>query len=252
MAKEKDKKDFSSNPDKYNDKPVRFYDKGDHYALYFTDDFELQNKDCTILTDIMIDLQEANKDKELHIFINSYGGYSMTLSMLLSSVMLFKYRVTICTGIAASCGILLWCTGHERYVSPYSELMLHEVSSLAYGKGSEITRYGYQMSKLSKKLYNTVNVRDIFTEEELKLSETSEVWFIGSDLISRNKAKDISEYSKRVIPSKKEVFVVGDTLYEESNGKYTIYTKSKKELILGYSELVALASLDKELPKKSK
>ena len=63
-------------PDKYENKAIRFYDKGTHCELIFTDDFNLPSSGQmhdgieanTLITDIVTDLRRANKDKEIHIF----------------------------------------------------------------------------------------------------------------------------------------------------------------------------------------
>ena len=54
--------------------PIQFVDKGSHYELWITDDFETPDKQTPYLTEIFNNLHNANKAKELHIFICSDGG----------------------------------------------------------------------------------------------------------------------------------------------------------------------------------
>ena len=60
----KDKKDDKPiDNSKYDHKPIKFFDKDDHYELYFVGEFEHDNDNNSVLADLLVDLKEANKDK---------------------------------------------------------------------------------------------------------------------------------------------------------------------------------------------
>ena len=233
----KDKKDDKPiDNSKYDHKPIKFFDKDDHYELYFVGEFEHDNDNNSVLADLLVDLKEANKDKELHIFINSYGGYVCTLTMLLTMVLRFKHRITVCTGVAMSCGLNLWACGHERYCTEFSDFLHHDMSELTWGKGVELKHTADELIELNRQVDKACGIDQIFTPEELKLAETSEVRLTGLTMITRGVAKSISEYDNRTIPSKKEVYEVDDKLYELKDNKYYKLTRSTTSIT--YNQLV--------------
>lgn len=223
--------------DKYKDQNVRFYDKDDHYELIFCDDFIVPSsgkwypgdKAETSLVDIITDLRNADKAKELHIFIGSFGGYVVCLNMMLQNILEFEYRVGINMGMADSCGFMLLCVCNEIYTSPWCQFMYHSMSGIAWGKVQEQKNTVVYNEKWWNLLVNHSFVREILTEEELKLGETSEVYFTGQDLIDRNAVMPYSLYKKRAIPSKTdgEFFIVKGDVYRKVNGFYKKYSEDK-------------------------
>jgi len=62
---------------------------------------------------------------------------------------------TIVQGKAMSCGALLFSFGTEgyRYMDPDATLMIHDVSSMSWGKVEEIKASAEETSRLNKKVY---------------------------------------------------------------------------------------------------
>lgn len=220
--------------DKYANKAIRFVDKGAYYELIFTDDFNMPSSGGgtmppdTLVTDIITDLRNANKDKELHIFVGSYGGYVSCLNMLLQQVKGFKYRVGVNLGTACSCGFMLLANCDELYTSPFSEFMYHCMWGVSVGKVTEIKNKNQFDAKWWKMLVENSFIKDILTPDELKLGETSEVWLSGQDLIDRGVAMDYEQYATRPIPTYiPNVFAINDDLYRKEGDYYVKYVKEK-------------------------
>ena len=77
----------------------------------------------------------------LPVIIDSYGGQVYSLMSMISDIKHSKVPVaTIVQGKAMSCGALLFSFGAEghRYVDPDATLMIHDVSSMSWGKVEEI------------------------------------------------------------------------------------------------------------------
>jgi len=223
--------------DKYKDKSLRFYDYDNHYDLIFADEFVLPNNEYTVITDIMVDLKDADKEKEIHIYINSQGGCTNNLCMVLQQLLEFEHRVTICAGSALSSGFLLFCCGHEKYVSVFSELMYHAISTdIENGKPSELIIMSRHYGKIMEYYNNILCMNEILTKEEIEMGETSEVWLTGKDLINRNVAKDYSKFKKKNILSKVDVFVKNEMLYKKENDIYVEYKSTGN--ITSYKNLI--------------
>lgn len=207
--------------DDYFNQPVIFRDCDDHYELIYTGEFEDVGRDSIAVTKLIQDLKDGDKDMELHILINSIGGSVDNLSFVLQQVLQYRHRVTVCCGSALSAGFILWACGHERYTSPYSELMYHTIYSGYEGKGTELTSYGNHVERLTNELMDAVDMKSLISEEDMQKGKSTEVWYLGKDFIDSGKAKDYSEYAVREIPLSAVIMVVGgNRFFAKSGDKY--------------------------------
>lgn len=207
--------------DNYFKEPVSFKDCDDHYELIYTGEFESIGRNSTEMINLLRDLKEGNKDKELHILISSIGGDVENLILILQQVLQYNHRVTVCCGAALSAGFMLWATGHEKYVSPYSELMYHTIYSGYAGKGVELTTYGNHIERLTTKLMEAVNMADLISEEDMQKGKSTEVWYTGEDFINAGKAQDYSEYIKREVPMGAVLLLSGGRFFAKAlNNSY--------------------------------
>jgi ATP-dependent Clp protease protease subunit len=90
------------------------------------------------------------------VIIDSYGGQVYSLMSMISDIKHSKVPVaTIVQGKAMSCGALLFTFGAEghRYMDPDATLMIHDVSSMKFGKVEEIKASADETSRLNKKVY---------------------------------------------------------------------------------------------------
>ena len=231
---------------KYENRPIRWLDKGNHYELIFTDDFVTPSSgfwDGPIgggnsqLTDIILDMRAGDKSKEVHVFIGSFGGEVAALNMILQQLLTYDYRVGINLGTACSCGWMLLFACQERYVSPFSQAMYHDISHVAFGKHSEIQRSAEHSNKWQQELLKATDAAKVLTEKEIELGKTSEVWFTGAELIKRGAARDYNEYLQRPMPyASGMLYIVNDKHFLRSmQGWYEVTVDESK--ILSYSEI---------------
>lgn len=199
---------------KYDSRAIRWIDKGDHYELIFTDDFTTPSSSArftedsfgpfrsssALLTDIIMDMREGCKSKEVHVFVGSFGGEVAALNMILQQLLSYEYRVGINLGTACSCGWMLLFACQERYVSTFSQAMYHDISCICGGKHSELKLNAEFMGRWQDELLKITDTTKILTEKELELGRTTEVWLTGQQLIERGAAKDYNEYLTRMIP----------------------------------------------------
>ena len=194
---------------KYDNRPIRWLDKDNRYELIFTDDFVTPSSgfwDGPIgggnsqLTDIILDMRAGDKTKEVHVFVGSFGGEVAALNMILQQLLTYEYRVGINLGTACSCGWMLLFACQERYVSPFSQAMYHDISHIAFGKHNEIQRSAEHCNKWQQELLKNTDAAKVLTDREIELGKTSEVWFTGAELIERGAARDYSEYLTRPMP----------------------------------------------------
>lgn len=93
----------------------------------------------------------------LPIIIDSYGGQVYSLMSMISDIKNSRIPVaTIVQGKAMSCGAILFSFGDEgmRYMDPDATVMIHDVSSMGWGKVEEIKASADETDRLNKKIYH--------------------------------------------------------------------------------------------------
>ncbi len=84
---------------------------------------------------------DALDTKDIHLYINSPGGYVTSGFAIYDCMKSLKSDVsTICTGFAASMGSILLSAGEKgkRYIQPHARVMIHQPSGGARGPASDI------------------------------------------------------------------------------------------------------------------
>lgn len=244
--------------DKYENRAIRFIDKNTHYELLFTDDFNMPSSGGdgmpanTLMTDIIADLKAADKSKELHIFVSSFGGYVNCLNMLLQQITQFRHRVGVNLGTACSCGFMLLACCEEIYTTPYAMFMYHAMFTVSIGKVEEIKYKTDFEHKWWEMLIETSYVRDILTKEEIEKGKLTEVWLTGAELIERGAANDYRMYSKRAVPMEVAGFYeINGEIFRKEGNIFVKYVKEKpmkknNENEYTYSMLLDLACNGKD------
>ncbi|MCM1370816.1 MAG: ATP-dependent Clp protease proteolytic subunit [Clostridium sp.] len=108
------------------------------------------------ITEQLLKLDATKSKKDIIFYINSPGGTVSDGIAIYDTMQMVKSDVvTICLGRCASMAALLLSGGTKgkRYITPNSEVMIHEVSSCSYGKVGEI--------KVDFEHTNTLNERII-------------------------------------------------------------------------------------------
>ncbi len=84
---------------------------------------------------------DALDTKEIHLYINSPGGYVTSGFAVYDCIKSLKSPVsTICTGFAASMGSILLSAGAKgkRFIQPHARVMIHQPSGGGRGPASDI------------------------------------------------------------------------------------------------------------------
>jgi ATP-dependent Clp protease, protease subunit len=89
----------------------------------------------------MLHLQSEKRDADIHLYINSPGGYvSSTLAIYDTMQYLMCEVCTYCIGMAASGAAILLAGGSagKRFALPHAKVMLHQPSGMVGGQVSDI------------------------------------------------------------------------------------------------------------------
>lgn len=205
--------------DKYRDKSIRFYDKGQHYDLIFSGDFEQAAQQTPVYTDLLMDLKDADKSKQIHVWIHSCGGSCSTLMMISQQLKEFEYVVTIGMGQIDSAGFMLWCKGDERYLSPTTFCMYHSLSTGLSGKANQMKEYSVFIQKYQDIFQE--DAKDILTKQQIEKGRYTQIWLLGKQLIQRGKALQFQKYNERTKVTPIQAFKVNDEIYlKNQSNKY--------------------------------
>lgn len=126
--------------------------------LFLTGTVEEQG--CSLLVAQMLFLEAENPDLPITLYVNSGGGSIYAGLAVYDTMQYLKCPVhTIVTGIAASMGSFLAQAGApgHRYVLPRATTMIHQPSSGARGKVSDI-EIDYKESERLKKMMTQLYV----------------------------------------------------------------------------------------------
>ena len=91
------------------------------------------------------------------VVIDSYGGQVYSLMSMISDIQHSKLPVaTIVQGKAMSCGAILFSFGApgKRFMDPDATLMIHDVSSMSWGKVEEVKVSAEETDRLNQKIYH--------------------------------------------------------------------------------------------------
>ena len=98
--------------------------------------------------------------KIIPVIIDSYGGQVYSLMSMISMIKASNVPVsTIVQGKAMSCGAILASFGEKgmRYMNPDATMMIHDVSSYAFGKVEELKADARESERLNKKIYKMMS-----------------------------------------------------------------------------------------------
>ena len=104
----------------------------------------------------MISAAQNTGQKVIPVVIDSYGGEAYSLLSMIGTIKSSKLPVaTIVKGKAMSCGALFASFGEEglRFMDKDAVMMIHDVSTMAFGKVEELKADARESDRLNKKLY---------------------------------------------------------------------------------------------------
>ncbi|MEK5640490.1 MULTISPECIES: ATP-dependent Clp endopeptidase proteolytic subunit ClpP [Paenibacillus] len=107
-------------------------------------------------------LAADDPEKDISLYINSPGGSTSAGYAILDTMDYIKPKVTtICMGLAASMGAVLFLAGEKgmRYALPNSEFMLHQPLGGAQGPAADIDITARRILKLRSKINDFIAER---------------------------------------------------------------------------------------------
>jgi ATP-dependent Clp protease protease subunit len=140
--------------------------------------------------------------KVIPVVIDSYGGQVYSLMSMISAIKHAEIPVaTIVEGKAMSCGAILFSFGEQgrRFMDPDATLMIHDVSSMDFGKVEELKAGAAEADRLNNIVYkmmaqNCGKKDDYFMKIMDKKKHAD--WFLDAD---ESKSHGLANYLR--VPS---------------------------------------------------
>jgi ATP-dependent Clp protease protease subunit len=104
-------------------------------------------------------LESVDSKKDIQIYLNTPGGGVYAGLGIYDTIQYINPDVaTICTGVAASMGAVLLCSGEagKRTALPHSRILIHQPMGGAEGQASDIEITAREIQKLKKELYEII------------------------------------------------------------------------------------------------
>ena len=125
--------------------------------------------------------------KVIPVVIDSYGGQVYSLMAMISAIKSSELPIaTIVEGKAMSCGAILFSFGEEglRFIDPDATVMIHDVSSMDFGKVEELKAGAAEADRLNEKIY-TMMARNCGKKDDyfMKIVDKTKHadWFLDAD-----------------------------------------------------------------------
>ena len=125
--------------------------------------------------------------KVIPVVIDSYGGQVYSLMAMISAIKSSELPIaTIVEGKAMSCGAILFSFGEEglRFIDPDATVMIHDVSSMDFGKVEELKAGAAEADRLNEKIY-TMMARNCGKKDDyfMKIVDKKKHadWFLDAD-----------------------------------------------------------------------
>lgn len=167
------------------------------YKINFWHDF---SSNATLYNSYFEVLEKAREQDDIIFYFNSGGGCVSTLNLFINAIRRCKSkRVIAVVNYAASAAALLALFCDEIILNTDSTLMLHDFSTLVFGKSQEIES-DFQHSKESIHKLMRFICKKVLTDEEI------EQMFNGKDFYFNEKQvmERLKRYAKNALKEQKE------------------------------------------------
>lgn len=139
---------------------------------------------ANIIIGQLLFLDSTNPNRDIQMYINSPGGsVSAGLAMYDTMNHITSDVGTICTGMAASMGAVLMCSGEKgkRTALPHSRIMIHQPLGGAQGQASDIEITYKEITKLKRELYEIIAANSGQPYEKVEKDSDRDYWMTAEE-----------------------------------------------------------------------
>lgn len=193
-----------------NNKPLILTETNNGYSTYGIEDEMLTKRKIFCVGEInaesvnslilqLMHLESQDADEEITLYINSIGG-EVTSGLALYDVMntISCPIRTVCTGIAASMGSILFAAGNKREMLPHSKIMIHDpLTSNISGNALHIQQLSDGLMDTRKTLASILAKHTGKTVKQILAKTANDCYFTAEQAIKFGLADSIVTSSKQ-------------------------------------------------------
>ncbi len=165
--------------------------------------FPIDDHIANVIIAQLLYLEREDPDKDIHLYINSPGGYVPAGLAIYDTMQLVRCDIsTICVGMTASLAAILLCGGTKgkRYALPHAKVMLHQPSGGIGGQASDIKIQAEEILKtkkmlseiLSKHSGQSIDKVEEETERDRYMSvEEAKEWGLIDEVLTGERPEDM-------------------------------------------------------------
>lgn len=140
---------------------------------------------ATGLADAIDLYSELTPGGDIEIHIHSPGGYVFSgfaiYDHLIHTQNQGHYVTTVAHGYAASMAGIILQAGQTRIMTPDAYMMIHEISTGAIGKLSELTDEAKLSARLQERLFDKLAERSTLTARQIRNRVARKDWWLDAD-----------------------------------------------------------------------
>lgn len=163
-----------------------------HREIYCVGDIDRASAHAVILQ--LLHLQQDDPDKEITLFINSPGGEVSSGLAIYDIMQAVTCPVrTVCVGLAASMGALLFAAGDRREILPHGRVMIHDpaLSGGAGGPALALERTSKDLMKTRKTTAEILAKHTGHTLKEIYRKTATDTYFDAQGAVAFGLADNI-------------------------------------------------------------
>lgn len=156
---------------------------GSHIYFYSSVDAKSILMLNQLLKEVEVDLltqgiENDSKPNPLKLHIHSYGGSIFAGIAAMDTISNLRVDVhTIVDGAAASAATFLSVSGKRRFINPNAQMLIHQLSSGAYGKYEEIKDEVKNLDNLMDMIRRTYQEKTRVPHDKLDEILKHDIWF---------------------------------------------------------------------------
>jgi ATP-dependent Clp protease protease subunit len=144
-------------------------------------------------------LESVDSRKDIQIYLNTPGGSVYAGLGIYDTMQYIAPEIaTICTGMAASMGAILLCSGAKgkRTALKHSRILIHQPMGTAEGQASDIEITAREIQKLKKELYEIIASHSGQTYSKILKDADRDYWMTSQEALDYGMIDEILEKSK--------------------------------------------------------
>jgi len=129
-------------------------------------------------------LESVDSARDIQIYLNTPGGSVYAGLGIYDTMQYIKPDIaTICTGMAASMGAVILCSGEKgkRTALPHSRVLIHQPMGGAEGQASDIEITAREILKLKKELYEIISKHSGQTYKKVEKDSDRDYWMTAKE-----------------------------------------------------------------------